>query len=162
MADLEQNIFDKVFLDYHPLLFSFGKRLVQNEAIIEDSIQELFIYIYEKKIDLNEVNNLKAYLFKSFRRLLLKKNNSESKLNKVDPESDIKFVSTEFSGYNNEKSERIVEMLNELPWSQREAVYLKYFNKLSSKQIAEIMNIQPQVVSNTIYKAIKKLKNLSV
>jgi len=157
MSITEKHIFEKIFLEYHPLLFAFGKRIIQNDTIVEDCIQDLFLYIHEKNIDLSSIDNLKAYLFKSYRRLLIKRNQAESKNHSLEQESDISFQPSDFNDLK-VKSAQVTSMLNSLPWRQREAVYLKYFNKLSAKEIAEIMDITPQVVANTIYKALKKLR----
>ena len=158
MSRKEEKLFNKVFLQFHPMLFAFGKKIISDDYIIEESIQELFLYIYEKEINLASIKNLSAYLFTAFRRrILLKKQNPQFK----ELSTDIQFVSNDFIQKNElqqQKNKQLSSMLNDLPWRQREAIYLKYFNKLSAKEIAEIMNIQPQVVSNTIYKALKKMK----
>ena len=123
----------------------------------------MFLYIYEKDIKLSDIKNLKAYLFKAFRRkLLLKKKAASQTYLPLSTSTDIQFFTNDFLHKNAQqkrKNEHLSQLLNELPWRQREAIYLKYFNDLSTKEIAEIMGIQPQVVSNTIYKALKKMKS---
>ena len=161
MSDSELKIFKEVFLQFHPELKAFGKKIISNTFIIEEAIQELFIYIYEKDINLSSIKNLKAYLFVAFRRRILSKKQS---IQFNDNATDLQFLSTDFNKENERQlrnNKQLSEMLNNLPWSQREAIYLKYFNKLSSKEIAGIMGIKPQVVSNTIYKALKKMKDIA-
>jgi RNA polymerase sigma factor (sigma-70 family) len=158
MSEKEEKLFNEVFLQFHPMLFAFGKKIISDDYLIEESIQELFLYIYEKKTNLSSIKNLRAYLFTAFRRrILLKKQTPQFK----EISTDIQFTDHDFIQKNElqqDKNKQLSIMLNDLPWRQREAIYLKYFNKLSAKEIAEIMDIRPQVVSNTIYKALKKMK----
>ncbi|MEM8523267.1 MAG: sigma-70 family RNA polymerase sigma factor [Bacteroidota bacterium] len=58
-----------------------------------------------------------------------------------------------------QKHHLLEQVLNELPTRQREVIYLKYYNNLSSKEIAEVMEISQQGVLNTLYKAFKKLRS---
>jgi len=121
----------------------------------------MFLYIYEKEIKLATIHSLKAYLFTSFRRRLLSK---KSLLNYEDLSTNIEFSSQDFvqeKENQNRQNQKLTAMLNNLPWRQREAIYLKYFNRLTIKEISEIMEIKPQVVSNTIYKALKKMKKIA-
>ena len=155
MSRKEKTVFETVFLQYHSVLLAYGLSLLRNHSLIEDSIQELFIYIYEKDIDLENIHNIKAYLFTSLRRRVLSKKQSLSV-----PISDIK-DKHEFIEDPKDDSDKIQVLLSTLPTRQREAVYLKFFNKLSTKEISEVMGIKPQVVANTIFKALKKLKSIA-
>ena len=163
MSEKEEKLFNEVFLHFYPMLLNFGSKILTQEHLVEETIQDLFLYIYEKDIKLSTIKNLKAYLFKAFRRKLLLKKKAASQINlPLTISTDIQFFTNDFLHENEQqkrKNEQLSQLLNELPWRQREAIYLKYFNDLSTKEIAEIMGIQPQVVSNTIYKALKKMKS---
>jgi len=165
MSEKEEKIFNEIFLQFHPVLLRFGKKIVQNEYLAEESIQELFIYIYEKDVQLSTIGNLRAYLFTAFRRrLLLKKQSTPQLIDIASISTDILFQASDFAdniSSSNQRNAQLASLLNDLPWRQREALFLKYFNKLSTKEIANIMGIQPQVVSNTIYKALKKMKDIA-
>lgn len=166
LSEKEQEEFESFFLQYHPLLYHFGMNIVPQEQLVEDCIQELFIHIYEKAIILSNISNLKAYLFTALRRRVLEKKKKEYRLTSqtITKETDIQF-SDEFLLIEQQdiadKQQLLNASLNDLPWRQKEAVYLKFFNGLSAKEIAEIMGITSQVVTNTVYKAIKKLKTIA-
>lgn len=152
--------YSKLFTTYYPELLRFGRRLVENDYLVEEAIQETFLYFYEKSIDLAAVDNQRAYLYTAFRRRLLKQNAVE--LNRQVMMTDVRFAIADFQlpvSDETDAREKTTKLLNTLPWRQREAVYLKYFNQLTTNEISDIMGIKPQVVSNTIYKALKKLRN---
>ncbi len=155
MSSKEKSVFETVFLQYHSVLQSYGLSLVRDHSLVEDSIQELFIYIYEKDIDLENITNIKAYLFISLRRRILSKKQFFS--------ISISDITEDHESIEDPKDEnnRIQVLLSALPTRQREAIYLKFFNKLSAKEIAEVMEIKPQVVANTLFKALKKLKSIA-
>jgi RNA polymerase sigma factor (sigma-70 family) len=53
---------------------------------------------------------------------------------------------------------KLASLLNELPARQKEAIYLRYYEDMEYKQIAEIMNVNYQSVLNLIQKALNKLR----
>lgn len=52
----------------------------------------------------------------------------------------------------------LTQALNALSWRQKEAVYLRYYNGLRTKEIAEIMGVANQTILNTLYQALKKIR----
>jgi RNA polymerase sigma-70 factor (ECF subfamily) len=54
--------------------------------------------------------------------------------------------------------DRLAEAINRLPPRQKETIYLKFYKNLSNTEVAEIMGVHPQSVSNHVQKAIHKLK----
>ncbi len=162
---LEQEEFNQLFLVNHAMLYHYGKSFSTNEQLIEDTIQELFIYLIEKEINFKHIKNVKAYLITAFRRRILEKKQQGPTKAVIDDPINIHFSAEDLLIENEESSQRhnfLKTHLNNLPWRQKEAIYLKFFNDLSAKEIGDIMGITTQVVSNTVYKAIKKLKEISL
>lgn len=52
----EEKYYSEVFVRYYPELLRFGKCLVANEYLVEETIQELFLYFFEKQTDLRVVD----------------------------------------------------------------------------------------------------------
>lgn len=156
----EDKKYSQLFTTYYPELLRFGRRLVGDDYLVEESIQETFLYFYERGTDLASVDNQRAYLYTAFRRRLLKQ--KAATLSSSQLSTDIRFDVADLQAPLTDEPdarEKVTALLNTLPWRQREAVYLKYFNQLTAREISEVMGIQPQVVSNTIYKALKKLRD---
>jgi RNA polymerase sigma factor (sigma-70 family) len=152
--------YSQLFTTYYPELLRFGRRLVGDDYLVEESIQETFLYFYERGTDLAGVDNQRSYLYTAFRRRLLKQKAIEASGRTLS--TDIRFDVADLQAPLTDEPDarkKVAALLNTLPWRQREAVYLKYFNQLSTREISEVMGIQPQVVSNTIYKALKKLRD---
>jgi RNA polymerase sigma-70 factor (ECF subfamily) len=62
-----------LFLRHYDHLFHYGIRINSNKELVEECIQELFLYIFESHDRLGVIKNEKAYLFSSLRRRVLEK-----------------------------------------------------------------------------------------
>lgn len=64
---------------YYPQLHVYGLKLSNNREITEDCLQNFFIQLFEEREKQNEIKNLKAYLFVSFKRRLIKQLQKKTK-----------------------------------------------------------------------------------
>src|SRR5690606_35344429 len=53
---------------------------------------------------------------------------------------------------------QINRLLNQLPARQKEALYLRYYQGLDIDQIAKLMDVNPQSVSNLLHRGIRYLR----
>lgn len=159
------NAFSVLFESYYPQLHSYGLKISKDVAITEDSLQDFFIYIYEHRENLSDLETIAPYLFTSYKRFLLKMMKKNAKLKYIDFSEetivDVKFTPEELM--TNQETEifqnkNLSNLLNKLPKRQKEAIYLKYYSGLKATEISEIMGINYQSVVNTLHKAIKSLK----
>lgn len=159
------NAFSVLFESYYPELHSYGLKISKNTAVTEDTLQDFFLYVFEHRENLSDLDTIAPYLFTSYKRFLLKVMKKNEKLKHTDFSNenfvDIQFTAEEIMT-NQEtaifKNKNLAALLNKLPSRQKEAVYLKYYSGLKAKEISEIMGINYQSVVNTLHKAIKSLK----
>lgn len=150
---------------YYSDLYNYGLKLSLNRSLTKDCIQDLFVKLWQDRESLSEVTFVKTYLLKTLKRDLIKKMMKDNRLMGYDEqfEDQLEIV---FSAEDMlitqqallQQKEELVQSLNSLPKRQREAVYLKFYEELTSEQIAEIMSLQPQSVYNLIHEALKNLK----
>ncbi|MGA0557256.1 RNA polymerase sigma factor [Larkinella sp. VNQ87] len=147
-------------------LFSYATNFTTDREFIKDSIQEIFINIWEKRQTLT-IQFVSIYLFKSLRNQLLqevrrsKQAVSVPYFQEVSQLSDWETIETtiERSEADTESQRRIREAIDALPKRQQEVVFLKFYKGLDNEQIAELMEINRQSVANLLYKALSALKN---
>lgn len=158
--------FSVLFKQYYPKLYNYGLKICKDTVLTEDSLQDFFLYVFEHKENLSDLTSISPYLFSSYRRFLVKKMQRKSKTTVIDifkkPIIDIEFTPEEIiTNQENEifRNKKLATLLNNLPKRQKEAIFLKYYSDLSTKDIAEIMNINYQSTVNMIHKAMKSLKN---
>lgn len=159
--------FEEIMHRHFRHLFSYGCKFSDDPELVKDIIQELFLKLWEKRLNLSDDVNPKAYLTASLRRALHRKLQSESKFvhysELTDAESSFDLeVSVEEELIEKEQVQnvayKIAVALSVLPARQREAIYLKFFQDLSRDEISETMQITPQTVSNLLQLALKKLR----
>jgi RNA polymerase sigma factor (sigma-70 family) len=159
------NAFAVLFESYYPELHSYGLKISNNSALTEDTLQDFFLYVYERRENLSDLETIAPYLFTSYKRSLLKEMKKNEKYTHTDFSNDT-FVDVQFTAEELMttqettafKDKNLSALLNKLPNRQKEAIYLKYYSGLKAAEISEIMGINYQSVVNTLHKAIKSLK----
>lgn len=158
--------FHQIYKKYYSSLYYFALKVTQDHAVSIDCLQNLFINLWNSRSNLSDVHAIKPYLFKALHRDLNKINNIlvkrksygvellELQVAPIFSPEDI-IVEDETKQY---LRTQVAEVLNALPIRQREAVYLKYYEDLSCKDIASIMGINYQSVVNLLFKAMVTLK----
>ena len=153
--------FSIIYKRHVQALLHFGLKLTNDREIIKDTLQELFTEFWKKRASLSEVEHVKVYLIKSFRYKLLRAISNANKtaistledLFKEIPEE--KFIENELAL---ERKKILKTHLQKLPERQREVIHLRYFQNLKNEEIAEILSINYQSVSNILHRGIKNLK----
>jgi RNA polymerase sigma factor (sigma-70 family) len=160
----DKDAFAALFRQHYETLFRFGSKFTTDTQLLEDSIQELFIELWQAK-SATPVLSVKAYLLKSLKYKLLKVFRQRGKILALSDNGEAAFewshetfLITEQE--NAEKKQRVLDALGRLSNRQKEIIYLKYYQNLSYEEVSEIMNINYQVARNLLYQAIKSLKTL--
>lgn len=163
----DEMAFNYLFRIYTPLLFRYGCQFGVAETLVEDSIQNLFIYLRKKRGDLSPVNSIKAYLFKSLQRELFKYLKADKNWVPIDEDDQVFHFQIELSTESNIiESELNQEIQKKLKFSiasltsrQRQAILLFFEEGLSYKDIAELMDFnEVKSARKLIYRAIASLK----
>ncbi len=149
---------------YHQLKH-YGISISQDYVLSEECIQEMFIYIFESHARLSDVQGVKSYLFTGLRRRLITALKQRRALHQKDSEAmgwlDIQFApqDIQFSKEDRRMSNQaLITALNNLPQRQREAIYLKYYNNLSTKDISDVMGVANQTILNMLYQGLQRIR----
>ncbi len=158
--------FERLMLSQYRGLFHYGLKFTADQEFVKDTIQDLFLHVWERRANLNADIPPKPYLMASLRRMM---NRSPLK-SPLIPESlpgdfpvlpRIEF-SVEKEHIRQESarvlSEQLKTILDALPLRQKEVIYLKFYQELSRCQIAMVMDIEPQTVSNLLQMALRRLR----
>lgn len=153
-----------IYLNYADVLYNYGLKIVPNDDLIKDGIQDFFVELWNRRKNLTNVKSIKAYLMVGFRRKIIERKKklqrfqSISESEKFEMFFSSQFTFTEFN-IAEEKRESLLIGLNSLPERQKEAIFLRYYNKLSCKEIGEILDVNSQSVYNLIHRALKMLRD---
>ncbi|MBS1921441.1 MAG: sigma-70 family RNA polymerase sigma factor [Bacteroidetes bacterium] len=153
-----------LFRNYYNDLFNYGRKMTDDQALIEDCIQELFIDFWRTK-GKAKIISLKAYFFRAFKykiaKALAKSGKSIVGNNGLTEEFVFSYDDILIHEQDNEEMKRkLYNAINELSPRQKEIIYLKFHKDLSYEEISEIMHINYQAARNLIYHSIKLLKKI--
>ena len=157
--------FSYIFDAYHLQLFEYGQRFTSDRELIRDSIQDLFFELADKREKLSATDHILFYLLKSLRlkifRNLRKDKRPGYRAEDLQKEEFYLTFSADVDPDEKElKLDLLAEAINQLPPRQKETIYLKFYKNLSNIEVAEIMGVNPQSVSNHIQKAVHRLKTI--
>lgn len=163
MRQSSKSAFSILYKRYVHILYNFGKRITSDKEIISDTIQELFTELWEKRKTTSEVTYVKIYLIKSFRYKLIR---TISKSKKYEQHLTFEELLIETPDWddtteasNTERKKLLKAQLEQLPKRQREVIHLRYYHNMDNEEIAEIINVNYQSVSNLLHRAVKKIRS---
>lgn len=157
---------EELFGIYYSVLLNYGHKFTLNPYFIEESVQELFIKLWNNRTSLGTTASVKNYLFKAYRSILFRKLQKQAAniMERLDDERydfrielapDQKMIEIESDA---ELRRKIEESITALTPRQREAVYLRFYEDLSYEEVSEILNLNVGGTYKLIYRALDRLK----
>lgn len=153
--------FDALFNKYAQRLYNFSLKYLKSAEEAEEVVQEVFMYVWERKEGLKPDSSFNAYIFtiayniirKHFIRKARDNAHKDDLLyaflkeeNNLDQTIDYKFL-----------LEKVENIINNLP-EKRKAIFIKRkYEGLPVKQIAEELGISPNTVENQLVAAQKQI-----
>jgi RNA polymerase sigma factor (sigma-70 family) len=148
-------------------IFNYGLKFTRENDLIDDSIQDLFIRIWQKRQNLTVPDSVEYYLLKSFRNILFRK--LSQRVKRVYSELDEEYVfDAELSSEARliaeesalEMDENLKKAWLQLPARQKEALYLRFYTDASYDEIADIMGISLKATYKTVFRGLEKLREM--
>ena len=166
----DKSTFSYIYHTYFNDLYTYALKILHDDNLAKDGVQELFIYLWTNRINLGNVITIKPYLITCLRRRIIRQVQEFKKENikagiYLQEEPDIYFSPEEFTIGEQQHDivkEHLSQVLNQLPERRKEAVYLKYYKNLSYKEIAVIMSVSEKAVINHVYKAFKTIRKSKI
>jgi RNA polymerase sigma factor (sigma-70 family) len=163
----DEEALEGLFRIYYSILLNYGHKFTINRYLTEESVQELFVKLWNKRVSIGSAVNVKHYLFKAFRSILFRKLQKQAAnvMEKLDDEKynfrielapDQKMIEIE---NDTELRQKIEAGLESLTARQREAVYLRFYEDLSYEEVSEILNLNIGGTYKLIYRALDRLRD---
>lgn len=145
----------------YPELKAYGMKIVQREDLVKEAIQKLFVKLWERRKAIGQLNSVKSYILKAYRRTLIDLMAAEQRrARQLLPSVGFYLSPEDLQIYQQEqerKAQQLSQLLGQLPDKQREIIYLRFYNRLSFLEIADILELNYQTVRNYASKAIRYL-----
>ena len=159
----------QLFERYADKLFNYGRQFSDDTGLVNDAIQDVFYQLIKTKDKLGSAQSVKHYIFSSFRRRLLRlmKQHRNIVLDEnigltgkfqLSFTPDYHGISTQFTV---DQKLLLENACNQLPPRQREILALYFFEGLSYKEIADIMEFsQVKSARKLLYRTLDGLGEL--
>lgn len=156
---------ESIYTQYIDDLFIYATYLGFNKDFIMDAIHDVFCKLAIEESWLEEVDNVKFYLFASLKNRLRDICKITYEHISIDIHEPIPFdihVNIETNLINIEEQEsiknQIKEILNTLTSRQREIIYLRYVQEYDYPQISQLLGISIPGCRKLVSKAMQSLK----
>ncbi|AEV97602.1 RNA polymerase, sigma-24 subunit, ECF subfamily [Niastella koreensis GR20-10] len=153
---------------YYTALYNYGARFTNDEALVKDCIQEVFISLWQRRESAAEILSPRYYLLRAVKNKVLKSLHQHViRIGSMENESAYDFLQ-EFSvekliidkQMSEEQATILRKTMAQLSKRQHELIYLKFYQHLDHAQIAGLMNLSRQSVYNLLHETIQKLRSL--
>ncbi|WP_203558551.1 RNA polymerase sigma factor [Bacteroides sp. 519] len=161
---------DNAFAELYKLnvddMLDYGLHFTPLRDQVKDAIQDVFVNLYNKRDNLNVVENVRVYLLVSLKNTIysfFKKDIQHYQIDTIEPvftlESSVEelYIGDE---QENEQERHIKQMLNLLSPREREAMYYRYTEGLGVEEICVLMKLNNQSVRNLLYRSIAKIREV--
>jgi len=163
ISESDREAFDNLFRCLYPRLVRFSFKYLQNKASASDIVQNAFVALWQKRVELDPQKSVKAYLYQAVRnRSLNYLRDHSNKTVGLESLNDFNLKSEEKMTLQDE-SDQLMKLLKKwirkLPDRQREAFELSRFDGLDHNEIASVMDVSPNTVNNHIVAALNYLRD---
>lgn len=156
-------IFSDLFRTYEYALYTLAFRLLKDDAVAKDVIQEVFLALWTARDKLHEINTIEAYLFRITRFKVIKhlrKVSADDRLKEkiwfalkdLDEDGDAKIEEREFHSV-------LTLAIEQLPAKRKKVYLLKNTEGKTYKDIADEMKISQHTVKNHLSSAGQTIRN---
>jgi RNA polymerase sigma-70 factor (family 1) len=152
----------EIYDRYWVVLYRYTRKILLNEDEAEDVVQDIFVMLWSKSLDLDIRVSLSSFLYASVRNRILKhferskvRNNYLNSLEKFIDEGK---CITDHLVREHELATRIEAELAQLPAKMREVFELSRKAHLSYKEISEKLEISELTVKKQVSNATKVLR----
>lgn len=152
---MTESEYKHVFEAYRMYVFYFCNKWLGQKEDAEDVTSDVFISLWHNKENV-QATKAKAYLLVTANRKCQDKVRTNKNYNNrvnIYSLSDLNEVEI-----NNEVLGYLAKLIEALPPQEKRMITLMYKDGKERWEIAKLLNLSPQTVSNTLHSAIKRLK----
>ncbi len=160
LQENEEAFMETLFRTYFSFVCKTIYRIVQDNATAEDLAQDVFVRIWNRRTELQQVY-FKAYLHRAGINMALDYIDKNKRRGVHMPIEDyMEPVQAAPVGHNSlrQTTQHIQQAIDKLPEKCREIFILSRYEELSYKEIASTLNISVKTVENQMMTALKKLR----
>ena len=150
-------------IEFYKEIFNYIQKLSGNKDLAQDLTQETYAKALNLKLDKKDIENKRAYLYKTARNLVFdesrKKKNHQEIVYQEESYSISEENLTEEILYAKERKKLLFSAIKNLPSKNRESFYLYAIEGLTRKEIAFKLGVTISAVDKNIKRASIKIQD---
>ena len=156
----DKDAFRLLYERYYPLFISFANRMLKDENMAEDLIQNVFMKVWVGRANLNEEKNFRNYLLVSIRNEVYQYFRRAFRIDSEAPCPDIidGSMNVETAISAKELERKIAGVIAGMPHRRREIFNMSRYEKLSNKEIAQRLGLSVRTVEKHIENALSDIR----
>lgn len=155
-------IFEEIYSKYYSGLCTYAYNFIPDYDEAEEIVQGIILKLWEQKDNLDVIQSLKSYLYRSVKNTCLNylKHQKLEEKYKEKAWVELKKIEADFiDPYHNKELEyHITNAIKELPDRCREVFELSRFEGKKNKEISEHLDISTKAVEANITRALSTLR----
>tara|TARA_R110001592_G_scaffold357763_1_gene661504 strand:+ start:15 stop:548 length:534 start_codon:yes stop_codon:yes gene_type:complete len=159
---------EEIYKEHNGLVYNLCLNYLQNIEDAEEVTQDVFLTIFKKQEGFKSNSSLKTWVYRitvnqclDFLKAKKRKKRFGFLIPIYDNSESYSYSNFEHPGVlleNQEATEGLLKLINELPENQKTAIILKVIDELSQKEIAEVMGLSIKAVESLLSRAKNNLK----
>jgi RNA polymerase sigma factor (sigma-70 family) len=142
-------------------LFRFSTKIIGDEELAEDVVQDVVIKMWNKREERDQYNNLESYCMRMTKNLSIDKTRSKNYQN-VSLEKAPELIQDSYNPYQqtaqNDTLNHVSQLIAKLPDKQRMVMQLRDVEGMDYNEIAEVLEIPLNQVKVNLFRARKKIR----
>lgn len=155
---MNTELFKNTFIPYHQKMYRVAYRILKDHGNAEDIVQETYIKLWNKRHDIEHIENTEAYAI-----IILRNTCLDFLRRKKDYLSDFEMDAREQSSLSEEVESKdelnqVKRLVNQLPAQQRLVMELKHWDEYTDEEIEEITGMSQVNIRVTLSRARKTIR----
>ena len=157
----DRNAFRQLFERYYPLFVSFARKLLRDNQMAEDLVQNVFVRVWSSRERLDVDRNIRSYLLVAVRNEVFCYIRGIGREFHEQLSEDVRVTDTDAAQIMNAKDmERdISQIIADMPDRRREVFSMSRNENLSNKEIADRLGLSVRTVEKHIENALTDIRH---
>lgn len=158
----DQHAYKELFTSLYNYLFHFARTLVKSKESAEEIVSDVFIKVWEKRKELEKIDNLKVYLYVSTRNMAFnylekQKRNATAPIVEFSAAFTSVYLDPEQLMISADMLALVQRAIDQLPPKCRTIFKLVKQDGLKYREVAEVLDISVKTVENQLAIALHKI-----
>lgn len=158
-----------LYMRYFQPLYSYGKKIGVGEQALLESIHDVFVDLWFYHENLSEIESVKLYLYRSFRRKVNRHLSSQVLIDSLEAlieehpiyeDNELK-SDIDISDDSELQAQALRKLVNDLSPRQYEALVLRCHEEFSYREIADILDINEDSAGALVEHGLDQLKKFA-